>query len=148
MMSMFTLLLVASLAWADAVDMPPDNCPTGAEGTSSHSGTWCIPTECSSDDECSDTPCSEQEIGLCVETEEDVSCGGWMPDTGEPCTFTRRTAHGTCTEQSDCAVGTCEFDRRCANSIASRCAGCSSSPSGWAGALLGGLITLIAVRLR
>ena len=39
-------------ALADAVPSPPENCPPGSYGETSHSGQWCQPSTCKTDDDC------------------------------------------------------------------------------------------------
>lgn len=52
--AIIVVLFVASTtnAFADAVPSPPKDCPRGAIGQTSHTGTWCDPRECRSDDDC------------------------------------------------------------------------------------------------
>ena len=116
---LITTLLAAGLAaWspvahADAIDMPPDDCPTGAVGVSSHDGAYCQPSTCDPKTACRDegTLC-QPDVGLCVE-EQTVACGGKRSDMDKPCSVTLRVAHGPCSRDSDCGEGTCEFAPRC-----------------------------------
>lgn len=39
-------------AFADAVPSPPDDCPSGSYGETSHSGQWCQPSTCKTDEDC------------------------------------------------------------------------------------------------
>ena len=133
------LLLLVGIARADAVDDPPTDCPNGSEGTTSHSGTWCEPTECSQDADCptAGKPCVP-EVGLCVVVTENVPCGGLQPDSAEPCTFTRREATGTCATSADCSEGTCEVASRCGTTggILTSCGGCHHEGGPVVGALV------------
>ncbi len=122
------LLVMVNLALADAIGPDPEGCPNGSIGTSSHAGEWCEPTVCFVDDaECRTGDCVEG-IGLCI-TREEVGCGGMRRDSGEPCTFTKEEAHGTCSEQSDCSQGSCEIASRCGSKVAAVC-GCSGLGAG------------------
>ena len=142
-MLLLLLHLATNPAAADAIGPDPEDCPNGSIGTSSHAGEWCEPTTCfTGDGECNEGSCV-QDLGLCV-TREEVGCGGMRADSAEPCTFTKEEAHGTCSEQADCSVGTCEIASRCGSKAAAVC-GCSSLSVGSAALglallALGGLI--------
>jgi len=141
------MLVLLSLALADAVNAEPENCPSGSDGVSSHSGEWCAPTTCRSDDECNELPCSP-DVGLCIETTEDVPCGGGWIDTAEPCTFTKEEVFDKCDSDSDCDDGVpCVIADRCARpGLDARC-GCSASPHSWL-AGVAGLFVLLLARMR
>jgi uncharacterized protein (TIGR03382 family) len=145
-------LLLPAVALADAVPGPPENCPRGATGTTSHEGTWCAPTTCASDTDCWEGRCT-QDIGLCV-TSQQIPCGGrggWDPN----CKVTQSIAHRTCRSDKDCATGTCEVASRCAmawNPLRGRdvgCGGCSAAEAGLGGLLtLGGMLLGLLLRRR
>jgi hypothetical protein len=136
------MVLLLSFALADVINAEPTNCPAGSIGTSSHSGEWCTPDECESDDECLNQPCSV-DVGLCVVTTEE-QCGGMISDTAD-CTFTKREVLGKCQTDADCDDGVpCEIADRC--SRAGTC-GCSTGGSPWFAALVGAM-TLLLARLR
>ncbi len=129
-------LLLAPPVLADAIEPPPEDCPRGSEGTSSHAGDWCEPTECDGPDDC-ELAC-QPEIGLCI-TREEVSCGGMAI---EPCTTTREEAHGRCTTSADCEVGDCEIADRC---VGGRVPDCDCSAGASVGAL--GAVALVLALL-
>lgn len=105
-------LLVPSLALADAIEPPPDKCPPGAIGESSHEGAWCQPATCVLDGGCPKGAKCRSGVGLCV-TRSEVPCGGLRPPDLEPCTTTIIEAHGPCATDVDCPTGSCEVARRC-----------------------------------
>jgi hypothetical protein len=83
---------------ADVVGPPPDECPDGSLGGSSHCGPYCSPDRCTGDDDCEgDTTC--QEVPLCVEVLECMSNGG--PFTQEAVTDTCEGGGG-CDDESTC----------------------------------------------
>lgn len=136
------LLLTLSLAFADALGPEPENCPNGSIGTSSHAGEWCAPADCSADDECTEGGCVA-DVGLCI-VESEESCGGWNPDTGEECTFTKREVLDKCSTQDDCSEGTCEIADRCATPGVAEACGCSTGLQGWVAGLMGAFVLLMA----
>lgn len=147
-------LLLPTAALADAVPGPPENCPRGAAGSTSHEGTWCAPTTCTDDSSCWEGTCTE-DLGLCV-TSQQIPCGGrggWDPN----CTVTQTVAHNTCKTDKDCALGTCLVEDRCTrpwNPLRGRdlSCGCSAADLGAAGlagtSLLLGLLGLLLHRSR
>jgi hypothetical protein len=59
-------MLLASLALADKVPSPPDDCPPGSTGDTGHEGPHCIPLDCKTDADCKGgLVCKEQP--LCIE---------------------------------------------------------------------------------
>jgi hypothetical protein len=148
-------LLLPTLALADAIGPPPEKCPPGSVGVSSHEGDWCQPATCLLDTTCDDGAKCRPGVGLCV-THEVVPCGGLRPVEMEPCTTTRDEAHKPCAADADCAQGTCEVASRCVESWnplrikktdGKEGCGCGrdSAPDGLGAALLLGLLLL---RLR
>lgn len=118
---MVTLLFWLSAgSYADVVGPDATGCPRGSVGTSNHGGAFCTPRpECT--DECQDGErCAS--VGLCI-LEEERPCGG-MTDPSKPCTYTHVEALGSCSEQGDCATGTCVVADRC---MAAGCGGCDAS---------------------
>jgi hypothetical protein len=102
-------LLLSMPARADAIGPPPEDCPSGSKGTSSHAGNWCAPLPCT-DGVCGEgTTC--ETTGLCILREENRPCGG-RPGP-EPCTFTYQEAFGPCATDADCTRGTCVTDDYC-----------------------------------
>ena len=147
-------LLLPCPAFADAIGPPPDTCPPGAVGESSHEGAWCQPSTCSTDGHCPDGSKCREGVGLCV-SQQEVPCGGLYPPELEPCTTTLIEAHGSCTTDSDCTRGTCQTAPRCVpdwNPVAKvkKGCGCSVQPtgSGLGAALLLGLGLALRLRLR
>jgi hypothetical protein len=102
----FALSLWPALAWADAIEPPPESCPDGSNPTSSHAGSWCEASYCPTGT-CSEGSC--RPVGLCVLTEE-RSAGGWNIDGR----ITVHEAFGPCDGPEDCERGTCEIVDRCA----------------------------------
>jgi len=134
---LFTALFCAAPAWADAVMPPPNSCPAGSTGVSSHGGPHCQPTTCESTAECTEGgTCGTQ--GLCIETREGSSMGG---------PFTFEAAVDVCFDASDC-----NEDAECV--VADRCVKhsgcyCDATTFSAAGLVLGPLLLLtLATRRR
>jgi hypothetical protein len=144
-------LLFSSRALADAVYPEPEDCPDGSDATSSHAGEWCAEQTCDADEECPEgTSCETSSV--CLDVYE-TSCGGWQPETGEPCTFEIREVLGDCESDDDCEVGTCVTDTRCIEpglleSKTDDCSGCSQAnlAQGTAGIL--GILGLLSLLRR
>lgn len=115
------LLVIPASARADAVAAPPDDCPVGALGETSHAGTWCAPTTCTSD-----ATCEAQHggwggevrtlvcrpAGLCVRSEQ-YDPGGLRAE-GEVVRLTRTVVEGACGGDADCTGSArCEVTPRC-----------------------------------
>ena len=109
---MLALLFSLQFALADVVNMPPEDCPPGAVGTSGHTGEWCRPDSCESDEDCGGGD-SCIEVSMCLTISEE-SCGGMMPETGT-CTFTKTEVHGICESENSCSQGDCQVVMACAN---------------------------------
>lgn len=120
------VLLLSALAWADAIDMPPDDCPNGSQGSSSHCGTFCFPTVCdpaappstvgqpSSSLQCGEGESCEAQVGLCVEKSTGPATCGRMPEGIDNPQVERHDAKGTCSSNSDCESGQeCLIAARC-----------------------------------
>ena len=141
-------LLVPATVLADAVMPPPERCPRGASGSTSHEGQWCAPTTCTDDSNCWEGRCTE-DIGLCV-TSEQIRCGG-RGSFDPNCMVTKTVAHGSCKTDSDCALGTCIVADRCTLSWnplrgfdGCSCSAAEAEPAGLAALALG----LLALLLR
>ncbi len=134
---MTLILLVTSLAWADAIGMPPDDCPEGSVGRSSHCGEVCVPTHCDlSASQCrAEAPVCEAGVGVCVEKQlQDESCGRMPTGPANPMVEVQ-IARGSCKEPADCGPGQeCIVIARCVKpAIASRlCPLAASVPFGLA----------------
>lgn len=138
-------LLFGQFAYADAVMDPPEECPIGSEGMSSHYGEWCGEVPCDEADPCPEgSECISTSVCLDVIT---ADCGGLSDDTGEPCTFEVREVLGTCETDSDCERGTCVTANRCATDAQQEevdaeaaCSGCSQGQQAGSIAGLFGLL--------
>lgn len=156
-------LFVAPGARADAVPNPPDNCPNGAFGITSHAGTWCEATTCSPTNTC-DTryggdalKCETQ--GLCVRSES-YTAGGRRAVDEPPLQLTRQVADATCTAGETCADGSrCVVAQRCVraslvDAFNPKNAGCGCALAGSGQLSLGlglallGAVALLGARLR
>lgn len=114
--------LVPAGASADAIDMPPTDCPVGSVGVTSHAGAWCDATTCSEDASCIayrstlQGPMSytcEPSVGLCV-VRESYTEGGLRGATSPAPTRTRDVAGRSCTSDADCsAPASCVIASRC-----------------------------------
>jgi hypothetical protein len=124
---LFFAVWAPGVALADAIDLPPDDCPAGSVGQSSHAGTWCEAQTCAPGATCEEGTC--QPHGLCVLTET-RPCGGRPAPGYENCTFVAHEALGPCDSQDDCARGTCEVVDRCvkSSSFGASC-GCTQLPT-------------------
>ena len=109
------------IAHADAIDSPPEDCPRGSTGTSSHTDTYCMPSSCIASTDC--TPPSDigterelvcsPSVGLCLETRTAIP-GGRFPDDIVPGPISYDVAHGACTTDTDCvAPAHCVVMSRC-----------------------------------
>lgn len=116
-LALLAALLVPRLAAADAVPPPPDNCPPGARGTTSHSGTACEPIPCATDADCrQNQPYGEpprvcRSTRLCIGEEERRN---WRRNNA---TWKVSVARGDCS--SACPAGTtCQEALRCVPDVA------------------------------
>ena len=104
----FAILLSSGAVRADAVESPPDDCPTGSTPGTAHSGPNCRPAAtCTTDSDCSGGATC-QDVSQCIEIR---SCGGLEPPDAEPCTLSH--VSGLCGGGAACATGTCEARRVC-----------------------------------
>jgi hypothetical protein len=152
---LFLTLFLSPVALADVVMDPPEDCPAGSEGTSSHAGEWCEEQTCDADD--ADASCPEGteclSTSVCLDVYED-ECGGLQPDTGEPCTFEVREVLGSCETDDDCERGTCVTADRCASEeqlaaeTSDSCEGCSHAQLGGSTAALFGFAGLLGLVRR
>jgi len=122
-LSMFVAALcTASIASADAVMPPRDDCAPGAIGGSSHAGQWCALTTCDADADCAGYAQRAAMFGdperryvcravdLCVRTET-YQLGGRRRVDDPNGTGTREVA-SACTP-SCAAPGSCTHEKRC-----------------------------------
>jgi len=142
----------ASSARADAVGMPPTDCPNGSWGESCHGGEFCTPSYCTDDGDCDDGRTCEV-LDVCVAR---IDCaGGWNPE-GEH--YWNDTFQGLCTEgPDDCITGVCQAISVCVSSddaslsgrYACGCRAAGSSTSGWTpAAVLAVAVVALATRRR
>lgn len=116
-LSLLAALLVPRIAAADALPPPPEDCPPGARGTSSHSGPACLPIPCATDADCrrnqpyGDPPRVCRSTRLCIG--EEVRTNWRRPDASWKVTVAR----GDCS--SACPAGTtCQEALRCVPDVA------------------------------
>lgn len=128
---MFALALAATsgTASADAVGPPPDDCPPGAQGVTSHSGQWCVAMTCNTDADCTGgdslrammgrgggpTVCREVDLCLTTSTYHAGGRGAYLNGPDAP-PLTRVIA-SACTPSCD-APGVCSRAKRCAPAAA------------------------------
>lgn len=106
-------LLVSAPTHADVVMGPPDDCPSGARGVTSHYGPRCVPDECADDAECAPMdrfavrPAGRvcRPAAFCVH-ERTVTTR--MGTTSSIFDF-----EGPCAADGTCARGTCQRRRFC-----------------------------------
>ncbi|MCB9594508.1 MAG: hypothetical protein H6719_17380 [Sandaracinaceae bacterium] len=112
-MRAFALVLLVLVlpvpALADAVGPAPADCPSGAQGSTSHYGPNCAPDPCTSDADCAaahNRPAGRTcgDAALCVET---VTHEHWRGNT------TVVTSHGPCGAGDTCERGECQRGRFC-----------------------------------
>jgi MYXO-CTERM domain-containing protein len=116
-----SVLLVARDSLADVVMPPPDDCPPGSVGHSSHLGPYCAPTTCNTDADCKNqgswhhrdkgrTLVCEDGLALCIEQKDFTRWRG-RPDAGKNM---RPVAVSACDRGGACASpAVCETARRC-----------------------------------
>jgi MYXO-CTERM domain-containing protein len=91
------LLISTTIALADVVSGPPEDCPAGTWGASSHWGPYCTPARCPDSGECDDgKDC--QSLGFC------------RIDLGTTAVV---AVDGYCSDAADCRSGTCESHEVC-----------------------------------
>lgn len=129
---------LAHPAHADVVQSPPDDCPAGSVGVTSHAGQWCAARPCTSDAECAPPPYDRtsprricRELSLCVRSEQ-YTPGGWHqfrylqdPDLERP---TRHVAVGPCGAGCE-APAACQTGRFCAPADAAPAPPSRAAPS-------------------
>jgi MYXO-CTERM domain-containing protein len=116
-----SVLLLAKASLADAVMPPPEGCPPGSIGHSSHLGPFCAPTTCNTDDDCKNqgswrdrdkgrTLVCEDRQALCIEQKDFTRWRG-RADAGKNL---RPVAVAACDRGGVCASpAVCETARRC-----------------------------------
>jgi len=92
------LVGIACGAAADAIESPPA-CPPGATGQSSHSGTYCAATPCTTDAECTESGRTCAEWRVCTRSASVMQGGRRI---GPPTTFTALEVVGTCAPSANC----------------------------------------------
>ena len=149
---LFLFFFLSPVAFADAVMDPPEECPVGSEGVSSHAGEWCAEQTCDVDTTCPEgTECLSTSV--CLDVYEEA-CGGMQIDTGEPCTIEVREVLGACETDDDCDRGSCVTADRCASEDAiaaegtESCEGCSHAQIGGGTALLLACVGLFGLLRR
>lgn len=114
----------SSVASADIVSPPPDDCAPGARGHLDHAGGWCGPTTCTADADCLDLArfaaswggvahgytCTA--VDLCVRTESYRPSGRGASRRDPAAPPPTRQVATSCTPSCE-APGTCTHDRRC-----------------------------------
>jgi hypothetical protein len=105
------LVLVPSLARADAIAIPDTPCPAGsARQIAGHGGTWCGPVPCGAGQTCAGT-C--REVALCTGTGTHYVEHGHLA-TSPPSTPAEHVeAYGPCGLAGGCERGTCTTEQRC-----------------------------------
>lgn len=119
------LLALSSASMADVVARAPRSCPRGAHPRSSHSGSFCRPTECTDATSCvayygpraldGEVSCAPR-VGLCIERSRRPA-GGMLGGRRE---ITVEIAHGSCSSDAQCGRARCEIARRCVPRAPSR----------------------------
>lgn len=130
-----------SPARADAIDVEPLRCPSGAVVNAGHEGTYCAPSTCEDDDTCARIAAGGPgrrtengyscvpDRGLCVTTRSFDDPRGRRAD-GTPAQVERRVAVAECGPDGSCPEGSaCETARRCVERTESDGSLCSAAPS-------------------
>ena len=136
------LAAAGGVAHADAIEGPPEDCPAGSTGTSSHTDTYCMPSSCPDDAFCtapSDRGTERElfctaNVGLCIESRTAMP-GGRFPDGVAPTPITYEVARAACTTDADCtAPAHCVVTSRCtprtALQFVSGAFGCAATRAG------------------
>ena len=117
-------LVAMGSARADIAPPEPEHmlCPRGAKGAGNGVSVWCEPTTCANDVTCGEGyRCSEEDIGLCVESIE-VATERFRPSLDEnappreiPMARVRSVRERGCEPNGTClnVDSTCEHARRC-----------------------------------
>lgn len=133
------MLLALAVAWpaaADVVGPPPDHCPNGSIGDSSHAGPTCWPTVCTGNSDCDrGEVCVER--ALCVEPVQGWSHGGQ---------FTMDHAVTSCDGSGVCPPGsTCMTNHRCMPRVATLTQGVPASTFAIGGVIVGIVLFVVLV---
>jgi hypothetical protein len=102
-----TAMATSGAARADEVMPPPQNCPPGAQGESSHQGEWCQPHRCTGEAQCRPGQVC-REAGLCVQVTTQTRGERW--GGGE---YTEERVMGTGTCDACAAPATCLTAKYC-----------------------------------
>lgn len=118
------LTLSARAALADVVMGPPEDCPPGSSGRSSHRGPFCAPTTCETDADCERQmsyrdrdrgrkfECKDQ-VSVCIE-QKDFTSWRQRPSPVDAGKTMLPVAVGACGRGATCAgTAVCETARRC-----------------------------------
>jgi hypothetical protein len=109
------LMAICALAHADAIGPDPTDCSPGSVGTSSHCGSYCVPTSCDPSAPDCGTAQACQPVGICIEKRQQPQSCGDVPE-GTPMVEVD-VAHGACSSDGDCESGqTCSIAPRCVSS--------------------------------
>ena len=101
-------LLGTSLAWADVVNPPPEDCPAGTQGSTCHGGPHCAPVDCGAAG-CKDgLEC--REVKYCAGV---VNCAGMLMPDEDPSQYDTDAIYTTCDADESCDMGTCQAFKVC-----------------------------------
>jgi hypothetical protein len=142
-----TFTLSARAALADAVMGPPEDCPPGSSGRSSHRGPFCAPTTCETDADCERQmsyrdrdrgrkfECKAQ-VSVCIEQKDFTS---WRRRPADGAKTMLPVAVSACGRGATCAgTAVCETARRCVDT------GAPAPPPSLTRAVTGGATTTAA----
>jgi hypothetical protein len=97
-----TLFVCSGAAWADMVQPPPENCPPGTYGASTHAGQYCVPRPCVGAGGCATgTACAIKRL-----------CFSERPYTNMTGSGTVNAIEGSC-DDGLCVRGDCRAMRVC-----------------------------------
>jgi len=126
---LFVVLTVAATARADEVMPPPDRCPEGCEGVTSHSGPQCVRPVCRTDADCDHgTQCQRRCIQWSTYGAAGLIEGPPKPEPPGPDT-PYAIDHGSCGHGETCPPGSqCAESARCAEIDGHPCYGDADAP--------------------
>jgi hypothetical protein len=97
-------LMSSSVGWADALP-PPQACPPGTQGWSSHNGMGCNARTCQTDSDCDsryEEPATCEQWRVCSVTREERVHRRRAPVDSEPVTRSQSYVVGTCDPNDGC----------------------------------------------